>query len=102
MMRKADDQPSVKALMRADPIVHYTLKYSVNGHAICNWHGRFPNLGLNLIAQYIYRQNSDDIYLSSIIDMMNFGGDPSSDGMMRIMEGIKSVMREEDSHHQSV
>jgi hypothetical protein len=31
-MRTADDQPSVKVLMRADPIVHYTIKSIVNGH----------------------------------------------------------------------
>ena len=31
-MRKADGQPSVNVLMRADPIVHYTIKSTVNGH----------------------------------------------------------------------
>lgn len=31
-MRKADDQPSVDVLMRADPIVHYTIKFTVNRH----------------------------------------------------------------------
>ena len=31
-MRKADDQPSVNVLLRADPIVHYTIKSTVNGH----------------------------------------------------------------------
>ena len=32
MMRKADGQPSVNVLMRADPSVHYTIKSTVNGH----------------------------------------------------------------------
>ncbi len=31
-MREADDQPSVNVLVRADPIVHYTIKSTVNGH----------------------------------------------------------------------
>ena len=31
-MRRADDQPSVNVLVRADPIVHYTIKSTVNGH----------------------------------------------------------------------
>ena len=31
-MRQAEDQPSVNVLMRADPIVHYTIKSTVNGH----------------------------------------------------------------------
>ena len=35
VMRKADDQPSVNVPLRADPIVHYTIKSTVNGHAIC-------------------------------------------------------------------
>ena len=33
-MRKADGQPSVNVLMRADPIVHYTIKSTVNGHEL--------------------------------------------------------------------
>jgi hypothetical protein len=32
MMRKADDQPSVNVPLRANPIVHYTIKSTVNGH----------------------------------------------------------------------
>jgi hypothetical protein len=32
VMRQAEDQPSVNVLMRADPIVHYTIKSTVNGH----------------------------------------------------------------------
>jgi hypothetical protein len=32
-MRKADAQPSVKVVLRADPIVHYTTKSTVNGHS---------------------------------------------------------------------
>jgi hypothetical protein len=31
-MGAADDQPSVKVLLRADPIVQYTIKSTVNGH----------------------------------------------------------------------
>jgi hypothetical protein len=31
-MRKADDQPSVNVPSRADPIVHYTINSTVNGH----------------------------------------------------------------------
>lgn len=34
MLRRADDQPSVKALLRADPIVHYTIKFTVNRHEL--------------------------------------------------------------------
>ncbi len=35
-MTRADDQPSVNVLVRADPIVHYTIKSTVNGHR-CRW-----------------------------------------------------------------
>ena len=31
-MREADDQPSVDVLVPHDPIVHYTIKSTVNGH----------------------------------------------------------------------
>jgi hypothetical protein len=31
-MKKADAQPSVNALVRADPIVHYTIDSTVNSH----------------------------------------------------------------------
>jgi hypothetical protein len=31
-MRKADDYPSVNVPSRADLIVHYTIKSTVNGH----------------------------------------------------------------------
>jgi hypothetical protein len=31
-MSKADDKPSVNVLVRAGPIVHYTIKSTVNGH----------------------------------------------------------------------
>jgi hypothetical protein len=31
-MRKAEDQPSVNVLVRANPAVHYTIKFTVNGH----------------------------------------------------------------------
>jgi hypothetical protein len=32
VMREADDQPSVDVSLRADPIVHYTVMSTVNGH----------------------------------------------------------------------
>jgi len=31
-MRKADALPSVKVRVRANPIVHYTIKFTVNRH----------------------------------------------------------------------
>jgi hypothetical protein len=31
-MTEADDQPSVNVLLRAHPVVHYTIKCTVNGH----------------------------------------------------------------------
>ena len=42
MLRTADDQPSVNALSRADPIVHYTIQFTVNRHVTDNW--RFAKL----------------------------------------------------------
>ena len=42
VMRKADDQPLVNVLVRADPIVHYTIKSTVNGHLPSSPTGRRP------------------------------------------------------------
>jgi hypothetical protein len=33
VMGRAEVQPSVNVLMRADPIVHYTIAFTVTGHA---------------------------------------------------------------------
>ena len=35
-MGRAEVQPSVNVLMRADPIVHYTIAFTVTGHAIAH------------------------------------------------------------------
>ena len=33
-MRRAEDEPSVNVPVRADPIVHYIIKSTVNGHKL--------------------------------------------------------------------
>jgi hypothetical protein len=55
-MRQAEDQPSVNVLMRADPIVHYTIKSTVNGHHV-------P--GAARTASYTLASSTSDGWLSA-------------------------------------
>jgi hypothetical protein len=46
-MGRAEVQPSVNVLMRADPIVHYTIAFTVTGHELHDeddWAGQYHSI----------------------------------------------------------